>query len=326
VVYALGGLWMVQAAVLWALVSFFVVPWLYWAVLRPAEMGFFREIFVAFVFYIALPLALLLGVVMRLMRACNHLAGTIGEPPAQLCAGCGYLLEGLAAGAGCPECGLADPAQADLAREATPWSASRGIGRLGGLMRTVVAVGLQPSRFFRDMQVLSQAHQSRRFLCWTIWLSMPLAVLSLPGVMAAWGPNVVEWYMIPPAMAVISLLSALVGVLILGLLIGLIGLGISRARQEPAWPIAAAAGAYLAGLVPWIAAAQALWLWPFFLVNGDIDGDSVIWHVCDAAARSLPISSGVLFVALLLLPTIVGWLLAARTAVVCYRGVRYACR
>jgi hypothetical protein len=325
VIYSLGGLWVLQAAVLWTLVCLFVVPWLYWCVIRPNMEGFLvDEIFTAFVFYIAFPLALLLGLMMRLMGTCNHLAGTIGEPPAQLCAGCGYLLEGLAAGAGCPECGLADPAQADRTREATPWSASRGIRRLGSLVQTCVAVGLQPNRFFRHMQVWGQAREGRRFLCWTIWLSMPLSVLSLPGVMAAWGSRPMskeDWYMVPAVMVVLSLMLALVVMAVLGLLTVLIGLGSSRARQEPVWPIAAAAGSYLAGLVPWIAAAQALWLWPFFAVDGP---DDIIWTACEAQGMSP--TPEVLFVTLLLLPTIVGLLLAIRTAVVCYRAVRYACR
>jgi hypothetical protein len=326
VVYSLGGLWAVQAAIVWTLINLFVVPWWYWSVIAPADLGFVNRILIVLLCCAVFPLALLLGWVMWVMRACSHLAQQFDEPPLQLCAGCGYLLKGLAAGAGCPECGLTDPAGPDRARQPTAWSRSRGIGRLGALIRTIMEVAIAPTRFFRRMQVLEQANQSRRVLCWTIWLSMPLSALALPGVMASWSPNRVDWgdcYMFGVSTGIISLLSALIIVVVLGLLIALVGLAISRARQEPAWPIAAAAGAYLAGLVPWIAAGQALWLWPFFAADAH---NRMVWYTCVAIAQSLQLSPDIPYVALLLLPAVAGLLLAIRTAVVCYRQVRYACR
>jgi hypothetical protein len=144
--------------------------------------------------------------------------------------------------------------------------------------------------------------------------------------MASWHSNPTnldDWCMIGAITGIILLLSALIIVVVLGLLIALVGLAISRARQEPAWPIAAAAGAYLAGLVPWIAAGQALWLWPFFAADAH---DRMVWYTCIAIAQSLQISPGTPYGTLLLLPAIAGLLLAIRTAVVCYRQVRYACR
>ncbi len=175
------------------------------------------------------------------------------------------------------------------------------------------------------MRVLDQPADGLRFLAWTLWLSMPLSVLAFPGVMEAWHSNRInpdDWCMIGVIAAIISLLSAFIILAILALLTGGIGLAICRARQEPAWPIAAAAGGYLAGLVPWVAAAQALWLWPIFYDNRHY----VLWQTCQGFQQTLRIPAELIFGALLLAPAFVGLLLAIRTAVVCYRNVRYACR
>ncbi len=325
VVYSLGGVWAVQAGILWTLITLFVAPGILQVVEVHAYIGYVADIFVAVVFCGVLPLALLLGWVFTLLRACSQLAQGRDPPLAVRCGECGYFLEGLAPGAACPECGLPNPGWQDRARRPSTWASSRGIGRLVALVETTVLVAVRPARFFSEMRVLGQSQETRRFLIWTIWSSMPLAVLSVPGILAAWSSNGIDrgdWCMIWAIMALIALGSALVLITILGLLIGLVGLAIGRARQEPAWPIAAAAGGYLAGLIPWVATVQAMWLWPLFTANRH----SAISNMCRAIGQWLRIDWEFIFAFLLLAPAIAGLFLAFRTAVVCYKNVRYACR
>ena len=323
VVYTLGGLWVIEAAIPWTLVTVLVCPRVSQAMID-ASLQDIADDLVAFLSVI-LPFALLLGWMFRLMRACSHLARATETLPEDRCGGCGYFLEGLAAGADCPECGLADPGATDQARQPTSWTRSQGISRVYACARTAVAVVVQPKQFFSGMKVFGQAQESRRFFRWTIWMSMPLSILSLPGTLASFRFAPLpgrEYIMIAGITAMISVLVALVLVPILGLLIDLTGMAIYRARQERAWPIAAAAGSYLVGVIPWIAAAQALWLWPFFA----LDHDSAIRNVCREWALAARIDWEFLYVMLLLVPSIAGLILAIRLAVVCYKNVRYACR
>lgn len=324
IVYNLGGLWIVQAAIPWTLVTVFVSPRIAQAMIA-AGMERASDGIALFVFGMGLPLALLLAWAFRLMRACSGLTAQDPHQPEPRCGRCGYFLEGLAAKAACPECGLDTPDATDRHRRPSAWARARGLGRFLALARTVLSVTLRPARFFRNLQVLGQTSQSLRFFRWTLWLCIPLAVcLAWPiplVILHPQGPQG-DWIEIMGIVAFLAVMSTLIVVLILGLLMGILGLLIHRARQEAAWPIATAAGAYLAALIPGIWAAQVLWT-ALFIV---LDRHNQLTNLCRALATTLRIDWEFPFLALAVWPLLLGLLLAIRTTVVCYKHVRYACR
>lgn len=325
IMFSLGSLWVLQSVFAWALIAIFLGPLAYCTVLLNGSRNL-TEGFNVVITGVSPPL--LLGVVclLRLIRASSRLATVPSLPLQARCGRCGYFLEGLAEGASCPECGMADPQRPDELRQPTAWVHRRQVGWFRSLFQPIIQVLVIPRRLFGRMETLSHASDARRFLAAALCVGVCTWVIGIPGMALATShrPNTSseQWenaFLVAP---VIAVLSALIGLVVFCLMICLMGILIGRAREEPAWPIAANAGCYLAGLFPWVIAAQALWLIVFFGM-----GDANRW---DMVARHLQavfhVPWPLIFVLILVLPTILGIGLAIHTAVICYRHVRYACR
>ncbi len=336
VVHVLGGLWALQFAVGWALVAVFVAPALCVAIYGQDAIGttvfngsgstMGSEIVSIFVCGFALGVGLLLAWSLRVMRACTQLAGGPATEVEMRCGGCGYLLEGLADGAGCPECGLAEPAAPHRLRRPCPWTRSRGWRRVGGFLWTSVDVFFRPRRFFSQLPAIDASREGLRFLTRAAWLTPVFCVSAYPTVVMLfgrqWDLTRQDYLALLAALLSVGLPISLIVVAVVGLLINGIGVGAGRARQEPVWPIAAGAGGYLAGAMLWVVMAQGLWLWPVFW----LDQYGAVQQTCYGLGRDWGVDGDLVMAGFVLLPSLAGLAMAVRLAVICYRNVRYACR
>jgi hypothetical protein len=256
----------------------------------------------------------------------GHAADTGGGAPGPS----GYLLTGVPAGTPCRECGLRDPADADKRRADSPWLGRRRIGWYTALSRTSSGILARPARFFAGMKTLADIRETLRFLHANLHLSIAAWLLAVPGVVAAL-IDLDDIYVTSKIVSAVLMTlriavgAALAGALLIGLLISLLGFAVNRARDEAAWPVAASAGCYLAAILPRIAAVQALWVTGLFTAEQAVERG--LWL---RLARHWWTQTGIPWEVLLSLvfgvPMLIGCLWLIRTAIACYRGVRFAGR
>jgi len=331
VLLALGGVWLLE----WSLAGLVVFLAGSAVVLRIIEVMYLRISYGLLDDLSTLGLevclaALLLGWVIRIVRAAACLAPAPRGPLEPRCSYCGYLLAGVPEGSCCRDCGQEDPAGPDRRRRDSLWLRRRGLGRYAALAATSRAVIYHPARFFAGITTLTDAREALRFVRWNLWLSMLAWLPAVPGIATALiEPDDIDITGKIVSCVLIALLaatgSALVAALLIGLIISVLGYAIGRARDEPAWPIAATSGCYLAAVLPRVAAAEALWLTGLFTVEQVVERG--LWvHL----ARKWWTQTGIPWEMLLGLlfgaPMVLGLVLLIRAAAVCYRNVRYACR
>ncbi len=331
VLLALGGIWLLEWSIAW-LILFLATSAV---VLQAIEVMYVRINYTLLddltgqSFQVCLA-ALLLAWVVRLIRVAVCLAPPPGGPLAPRCSRCGYLLQGVPAGTPCRECGLDDPGGADRLRTNSPWLQRRRELSLRAVARTSGALLRHPGRFYRRLVTLAGASEGPRFVRANLAIAIAAWLPAIPGICAALidpddiyiAGKIVSAVLITLR---IAFASALAGVLLIGLVISVLGVAINRSRDEGVWPIAAGAGSYLAGVLPRIAAAQALWVTALFTVQQAAEPG--LWlRLTRHGWTQTGIPWEVLLSLLFGAPTLLGFVLLVGLAVACYRNVRYAGR
>jgi len=186
-----------------------------------------------------------------------------------------------------------------------------------------------PARFFAGVTTLTDVREGLRFVRWNLFLSIAAWLLAVPGIATALiEPDdiyITGRIVCCVLMALVAAFgSALAAALLIGLIISVLGYAIGRARDEPAWPIAATSGCYVAAVLPRVAAAQALWGTALFTVE-QLIGRGLWLHLARKWWTQTGVPWEILLGLLFAAPMILGLLILIRTAVICYRNVRYAC-
>lgn len=331
ILFSLGGLWLLEYSILWVLLFLVAAAVaLYSCQTLSLQVAYTTLDDMIHLGFGAVLMLVLLSWLVRLVRAASYLPDAPQTPLPDRCSQCGYLLQGLAAGSGCPDCGQSDPAGPDRTRQPSPWLNRRHLGRLRALSHVSSQVARSPGPFFAALRVLCSHREALRFVRWNLWLCVLVWVMAVPGISAAMiEPNefvVVNRIVSAGFMAaLLGLMLALTGLLLLGLLISLTGFATGVVREEPAWPIAAEAGCYLSAWLPRISAGQALWVTGLFTAEQLLERGMFL-----RLARHAWVQTGIpweiILTTIFALPMLLGLVLMVRTAVVCYRRVRYACR
>jgi hypothetical protein len=330
VLLAFGGVWLLE----WSLVGLILFLAGSAVVLRIIEAMYLRVPYTLLDDLSTLGLevclaALLLGWVVQLLRASAYVAPPPPGPLDQRCSYCGYLLAGVPEGSCCRECGHQDPAEPDRRRTDSPWLRHRAIGWYRALTATSWAVVYRPAKFFARVRTLTDVPEAIRFVRWNLWLSMAAWLLAVPGIATALiEPDDIDITGKMASCVLIAVLaatgSALASAMLIGLIISVLGYAIGRARDEPAWRIAATGGCYLAAVLPRVAAAQALWLTGLFTIE-QVVGRGLWLRLVKLWWTQTGIPWEILLGLLFGAPMVLGLVVLIRTTAVCYRNVRYAC-
>src|SRR6266478_8084352 len=93
----------------------------------------------------------------------NSLTSTPAESDL-LCEGCGYMLNGLPAGALCPECAKPAAESAPNLRQSASWEQVSSAGDIvRGVISTTLAVLFAPTAFYRTLATRQTRKRSRQF-------------------------------------------------------------------------------------------------------------------------------------------------------------------